>query len=168
MDEVWKPIVGHERYQASTLGRIKNIKGEISKLCYHRQGYLRVMVDGKARMVHRLIAMTFIPNPENKKTVNHINANKEDNRVENLEWATQSENNQHAVRNHLKPYTLKMWVSSTKGRKIAKEQAKEIELKRKEGYSLRELSVEYGISDAQVSRIANGKSRHSIFKPINC
>ena len=52
--------------------------------------------------IHRLIALTFIPNPENKKTVNHKNHNRTDNRVENLEWATQSEQNNHKENNQKK------------------------------------------------------------------
>lgn len=51
--------------------------------------------------VHRLVALTFIPNPESKETVNHINGVKKDNHVENLEWATRSENTQHAWDNGL-------------------------------------------------------------------
>lgn len=52
----------------------------------------------KGASIHRLVAKAFIPNPENKKTVNHKNGNKLDNRVQNLEWATQSENNLHCIR----------------------------------------------------------------------
>ena len=62
---------------------------------YHSVSFWKKWVHRKY-MIHRIVAMTFIPNPENKKTVNHINGIKTDNRVENLEWSTQSENSKHA------------------------------------------------------------------------
>lgn len=75
-------------------GRIKKLK-----LANHSTGYLKVWLPGKgAVFVHRLVAETFLPNPENKPQVNHKNGTKNDNRVENLEWATLSENMLHAFR----------------------------------------------------------------------
>lgn len=107
--EVWKDISGYEgRYQASNLGRIKSLnfrRSGVEKVMvggYDEWGYKMIILyngSGKGgrihRGAHRIIAQTFIPNPENKPQVNHINGIKTDNRVENLEWATASENVKH-------------------------------------------------------------------------
>lgn len=105
-EELWKPIESlHGRYEASTLGRIRNAKnGHIKAQAYDGR-YLKFgydyVHDGQHYhgwcTVHRAIAETFIPNPECKNTVNHINGNRKDNSVVNLEWATPKEQAQHAV-----------------------------------------------------------------------
>lgn len=104
-NEIWKPVPEYAGYyEVSNLGRIRRIKtGKILKgyLNEYYRVVLTVDSKGKDYSVHRLVAMTFIPNPENKPDVNHIDGNKLNNRVDNLEWTTRSENMKHAYRTGL-------------------------------------------------------------------
>lgn len=115
--EIWKDIVGKEgEYKVSNLGNVKSlermVKGKIgTRLCHERilkkikgkRGYYVVGLDRKSspKTIHRLVAIAFIPNPENKPCVNHIDGNKLNNDVSNLEWCTYSENNIHGLRTGL-------------------------------------------------------------------
>ena len=105
MGEVWRYIPGFIGFKASDLGRIKNKKGEILYQGINNTGYNRVSVLGKRYLVHRLIALAFIDNPENKRTINHKNGIKTDNRLINLEWATDKENLKHALDTGLRTMT---------------------------------------------------------------
>jgi len=101
VSEIWKEInIENEDtsgYFVSSLGRFKNKKGVIMKdYKPHHSGYIYLRVNIKKYALHRLIALSFIENLENKPFVNHIDGNKLNNKVENLEWLTCSENNLHA------------------------------------------------------------------------
>lgn len=99
-EEIWKDVVGYEGYyQVSNLGNVRSIKyGKISNMYLrkHKYGYMtiRFSVNGIVRgyKIHRLVAEAFIPNPENKPHIDHINTIRTDNRVENLRWVTRTEN----------------------------------------------------------------------------
>lgn len=115
--EEWKEIEGYEGHMVSNLGRVKSIdhyikchdvntrkaskrllRGRIRTLDINRYGYcmVRMKSKGKYHAVHRLVCMAFIPNPNNCKEINHKNGIKTDNRLENLEWCTASQNQKHA------------------------------------------------------------------------
>lgn len=122
MEEIWKDIEGYEgKYQVSNLGKVRSLdrktgnhprKGKVLKPCANRNGYLAVNLYNKntnreARSIHRLVAQTFIANPDCKPEVNHKDGNKQNNRVSNLEWCTGSENKIHAHKTGLKPNRTK-------------------------------------------------------------
>jgi len=123
--EQWKSVVGYEGlYEVSNLGRVKSLDKVVKRLTYSYLKKGRLMTDisdrykkqnryiniclrdangiEKQTCIHRLVAQAFIPNPENKPVVNHKNGLKWDSRLENLEWVTEVENQQHALITGLK------------------------------------------------------------------
>ena len=175
MEEIWKDIEGYEGlYQVSNLGRVKSLK-RIQKFYHNRSdkilnltkcgaGYFKIILSkngvNKNHMIHRLVAQAFILNPENKPTVNHKDGNKHNNCVDNLEWATYSENIQHA-------YNLGLNYGSDKlkgrARKLSKASKAVFQIDRdknkilNEYYSLREAERQTGIKAQSICNCCNNK-----------
>ena len=110
MIEVWKDVVGYEgAYQVSDLGNVRSLdkvvrsrykprlsKGVNMKLQNNGCGYRHVSISSKTRLVHRIVAEAFIPRIVGKNCINHIDGNKQNNNISNLEWVTHKENSIHA------------------------------------------------------------------------
>lgn len=109
--EVWKDVINYEGfYQVSNFGNVRSLdriikyidgrsrneKGKVLNPYKGTKKYLYIDLKGKSVSIQRLVAIHFLENPENKPTVNHIDGNKSNNHVDNLEWNTFSENNYHA------------------------------------------------------------------------
>lgn len=110
-------------------------------------GYVKVKMNNKAYFVHRIVAKAYLINPFGKEIVNHINGIKHDNRVENLEWCTRSENSKHAYDIGLhKPYT---GLKDKGNNKFYKEWNDLI----KKGISMRKIAKQYGTNHRTVGRV---------------
>ena len=104
-EELWRDWPQDPRIKVSNKGNVVSCKRGAPyplKVFHTDCGYQRVGTGGSSTSVHRMVAETWIPNPNHYRDVNHINGDKDDNRVENLEWVTHSENLRHAFRTGLK------------------------------------------------------------------
>lgn len=105
-------IKGIDGYYIQKNGDVYNAKRKMFMIGYSMKGYKKVFIKNKSYFVHRLLAIQFIDNPENKPYINHKNGIKNDNRLENLEWVTAKENVRHAWDNNLcKP--VRYWKGKT-------------------------------------------------------
>lgn len=163
--EEWNDIEGYKGYyQVSNFGRIKSLRfNKIRNLIKTKYGYYDIGLNLNGKQikfqVHRLVAISFIPNPENKPQVNHINGIKTDNRVENLEWATRQENIKHSY--------LNGFHKSIKGEKKFNSKLTEKDVvfirENKNKFSQKELSKKYNVNQTIISRIILNR----IWKHIN-
>jgi DNA-binding transcriptional regulator YiaG len=128
---------------------------------YARVG-LRDSKNGQERkqyLVHRLVAESYIPNPDDKPEVNHINSDRTDNRAKNLEWATRQENNSHAWKHGNKVFKMTDSHISRKSRKLTIDQAQEIRTKYAAGgINQYQLAKHYNVTQATVSQIVRGNN----------
>jgi hypothetical protein len=165
MQEQWKPVNGYEGwYEVNQNGVIKRVRSGTGTQCK----ILKFYVDTKGykshtltksgiqrnHLTHRIVAKAFMQNPENKPCINHIDSNRLNSKVSNLEWCTYKENTQHCIVSG----RFNSQAHSLKGEKnpksiITTEQVREI---RKSKLSLKELSVIYGLQWKYVSKVKNG------------
>ena len=169
MEEVWKDVVGYEGfYKISNKGNIKSLDRYITQsngfryLCKgknltphkEKNGYLRVGIaidlKRKPKSIHRLVAEAFIPNPENKPTVNHENGIKTDNRVENLTWMTNQEQTGHSISEGLQ---LLKGSSNPNAKLSDKEREEIVDIYAKGGISQKDIAKTYGVSQICISRV---------------
>lgn len=167
--ESWKMIPGSDdRYMVSTLGRLMTLnykmtgQARIMKPAKDGNGYLRTMIwlNGKTSTIklHRIVAITFLPNPEHLEEVNHINFDRTDNRVVNLEWVSRAQNLKHT----LDAGRATMNNGPKNGMaKLTTEQVIEIRAKFKPYvYMMKDLAVEYGVSKATIKDVLHRHWRH--------
>lgn len=157
--EIWKEVIGYEKYfLVSNLGDIYSKRsGKKLKQHTNHNGYKVFATKIGGRLgenfcfrIHRLVAMAFIDNPENKGIVNHIDGDKSNNRVENLEWVTACENAQHALEIGLVKRGARPNL-----RKIKNSEAV-VSLYNTGSYSMHQLGELFGVSHNTIGRLVNG------------
>lgn len=171
-NEKWLPVAGYEgKYEVSDMGRVRSVdrvvtdvlKGTVRTRRFLGRvlsphlvgaGYQSVCLSsGKGpdnRYIHRLVASTFVPNPEGKPQVNHINVCTTDNRASNLEWVTCSENHKHA--------RLHGNVDGSNGAKLTSGDVKKIRQRLEKGETQRSIAEDYGVRQPAISGISSGKN----------
>jgi len=158
MEEIWKDIPFATNYLCSNLGNVKSKRFGIPLKGYlNKSGYMRVQL-GNCRnkhYVHRLVAQTFLPNKDGNNIVNHIDGNKLNNRVENLEWCTCSENDNHAYKMGLRQPTKGEKHGS---HKLTAIQVEDIRIFLGQNVSIAEISRKYGVAKKTIRDIRSRKT----------
>jgi hypothetical protein len=168
MKEIWKYAVGYEgKVMVSSFGRIKRMpyeyfnKGvkkmrtELIRKPSLSQRYYTIRLFDKTVLVHRVVAEAFIPNPEKKLFVNHIDGNKTNNSVNNLEWCTSSENSLHAYKAGMRKAHTKRGKESHFARLNEKDVLAIREKYEKGGFTQRQVAKEYSVTQSTIYQIIN-------------
>ena len=155
---IWKPLKSYDLYEFTMPFNVKRKdSNKILSQYIGSTGYYMITIkkDGKYKpqRVHRLIAKEFIPNPYNKPNVNHIDGNKLNNSIDNLEWCTTMENNRHAI---------KLGLNNNRGinngmSKLNPQKVREIRLLLRDGNSQYKIANIYNVSRSAIMNIHNGR-----------
>lgn len=177
MEEVWKDILEYEGYyQVSNTGKIKRLAGKrclnsrILKPGKNKGNYSFVILCKNCKKtsmyIHRLVALSFIPNIENKKEINHIDCNKSNNIVSNLEWCTHKENSKHSFDNGLNTVVRRKDVIENRTkvlRKLSDLTVKEIKKLSETGLNYSEISKKLSVRHSTVWFIINKKNYANVY-----
>lgn len=160
--EIWKSLNGivefGEYYEVSDLGCVRSFRSnKILKHSKHPKGYLKVKfsLNGKEKsyQVHRLVALAFIPNVENKPQVNHKDSVRDNNKLSNLEWVTNSENQQHSIKKGL---SRKQIGEDRPASKLTEDDVRKIRSIYDKGVvSQRKLAKTFGVTQGTIKDIVN-------------
>ena len=157
MEEIWKSIEGFENYEVSNLGKVRNKKGKELKQqlnIYYHVGLYDSNKKCYKKAVHRLVAFAFIPNPDNLPIVNHIDENKLNNIVSNLEWTSIKDNVLHSTKSHPNDLRYKKASKRILQYNLAGEFIKEWN-------SVTEASIQLGITVSTISSCLKNKTKTS-------
>ena len=153
--EIWLPVKNFEGfYEVSNMGNVRRTKSKRLRAISHTEYYSHVLlsVNGKhtTLRVHRLVAEAFLPPIEGKNHVNHKNGDKHDNRVDNLEWCTQAENNLHAYRTL---HRVAPMIGRIAANRVVKDvDVPELDRANKKGLSTDEIGEMYGVCGSTIRK----------------
>lgn len=146
--EIYTKIESNPKYEVSNLGNIREEQSKVLVKAYKlKNGYLGVRLNSKLQYVHRLVALTFIPNPNDLPQVNHKNLNKLDNSVENLEWVSPKTNIRHSYSGNTAQGRKKLTSSDVTAIKFYWSTG---------DFTHKALAEAFGVARPTISRVLNG------------
>ena len=156
-------VVIHNKYVVFKSGDVFNLHGVKMVGMIDRCGYREVILNGKNHRVHRLVAEAFIPNPNGFREVNHIDGNKQNNSVKNLEWCTHSENMIHAYQTGLEQPRCGEQHHAHKLTEDAVKYIKQLYVKRDKEFGAVALAKKFNVDRTTIHDIVRGKTWGEVF-----